>query len=65
MKNPIKAVVSLFQRPPAHQVAQRQLKELEHSMLSHQASAEYHAKMVEYCQEGMTRLAMFRQVSHG
>ena len=50
---------NFFRKPSVHEVVRRQINETHHLLLSHQASAEYHAKMVEYCEGTIDRLNSF------
>lgn len=55
--------VGLIRKTPILEVAQNQLDEAQHLLLRHQASAEYHTRMVEYCVDTIERLRGFKTVA--
>ncbi len=48
---------SYFWKPEAQDIAHKTIADYQLQLLSHEANASYHAKMAEYYEEGIKRLA--------
>lgn len=56
----IKYLQKFFVKPQAKDMAREEIEEYQRRLLVSQAQAAYHAKMAEYYQEGIARLAGFK-----
>lgn len=52
-------IKDVFSHPSVREVAIRELDDNQRALLSHQSSAMYHKKLVEYCEANIVRLRAF------
>lgn len=59
MQTVSKMIRRLFKAPTAAEVAYREIEQSKQALLKHQAAADYHARMSEYCLASIRRLTGF------